>query len=98
MPKGSTFNSTCSIAWTCTSPPGEPNGITPPSRCNKMAGFGVSRGRLPGATAAGCRGSVRLCDPRDEGTIPSPGTIGDVFELSDGVALKALPQRSTTQT
>jgi hypothetical protein len=97
MPKCSTFSSTCNIAWVCTSPPGVPNGITPPSRVTTMAGFGVSRGRLPGATPLGCFGSGRLWLPREEGVMPSPGIIGEAEDPSDGVALNALPHRSTAQ-
>src|SRR6478736_5803055 len=91
------FSITCSIAWVCTSPPGVPNGITPPSLVTKIAGFGVNRGRLPGATPAGCFGSGRLCEPRPDGVIPRPGTTGTLPDPSDGVALNALPQRSTAQ-
>src|SRR4051794_10278587 len=85
------------MAWICTSPPGVPNGMTPPLAVTSSAGLGVSRGRLPGATPAGCLGSGRLCDPRPDGAMPSPGTTGTLPHPSDGVALKALPQRSTTQ-
>src|SRR3984885_10961068 len=97
MPKCITFSSTCSIAWICTSPPGVPNGITPPLSVTSIAGLGVSRGRLPGATPAGWRGSGRLCEPRPDGVIPRPGTTGTLPDPSDGVALDAFPQRSTTQ-
>src|ERR1700733_4485691 len=97
LPKCMIFSRTCSIAWVCTSPPGVPNGITPPSLVTKIAGFGVSRGRLPGATPAGCLGSGRLCEPRPDGVIPRPGTTGTLPDPSEGGALKALPQRSTTQ-
>src|SRR5580704_1841395 len=62
-----------------------------------MAGLGVSRGRLPGAAPAGCRGSGRDCEPRVDGTKPMPGTTGAAQDPSDGVALNALPQRSTAQ-
>src|SRR5262245_32123789 len=80
------------------SPPGQPNGITRPSSPTAIAGFGVNRGRLPGATPAGCAGSGRDCSPRRLGTIPVPGITGEVEAPSDGVAENALPQRSTTQT
>src|SRR5690606_31872153 len=43
-------------------------------------------------------GSGRDCDPRGDGTIPSPGITGDRHEPSEGVAEKAFLQRSTTQT
>ena len=49
-----TLSTTCSMAWICTSPPGVPKGITPPSSVTIIAGLGVSRGRLPGATPQGC--------------------------------------------
>src|SRR6186997_1041649 len=97
MPCWKMFSITCSIAWVCTSPPGVPNGMTPPASVTTIAGLGVRRGRLPGATPAGCRGSGRLCEPRPDGVMPSPGTTGTLPEPSDGVALNALPQRSTTQ-
>src|SRR5215471_10449829 len=88
---------TCSIACVCTSPPGVPNGITPPDPVTTIAGFGVRRGRLPGATPAGWRGSGRLCEPRPDGVMPRPGTTGTLPLPSDGVALNASPHRSTTQ-
>src|SRR3974390_927528 len=88
---------TCNIAWVCTSPPGVPNGITPPAAVTTIAGFGVSRGRLPGATPAGGAGSGRLWEPRPDGGVARPGTTGTLPLPSDGVALNALPQRSTTQ-
>src|ERR1700722_12979725 len=97
MPKCMTFSNTWSMAWVCTSPPGVPNGITPPSLVTKIAGLGVSRGRLPGATPAGCFGSGRLCEPRPDGVIPRPGTTGTLPDPSEGVALNVLPHRSTTQ-
>src|ERR1700689_939174 len=97
MPKCMTFSSTCSIAWCCPSPRGVPTGIPPPSFVTRIAGLGVSRGRLPGATPAGCFGSGRLCEPRPDGVIPRPGTTGTLPDPSDGVALNVLPQRSTTQ-
>src|ERR1700733_13079658 len=97
MPKCTTLSNNYNIAWICTSPPGVPNGITPPDSVTSSAGLGVRRGRLPGATPAGWRGSGRLCDPRPEGAMPSPGTTGTFRDPSDGVALKAFPQRSTTQ-
>src|SRR5262249_14348853 len=85
------------MAWTCTSPPGAPNGITLPSSRTAIAGLGVSLGRLPGATPEGWRGSRRDCVPRPEGTMPRPGITGERHEPSDGVADIALPQRSTAQ-
>ena len=97
MPKWKMFSNTCSIACTCTSPPGVPNGMTQPSSRTAIAGFGVSRGRLPGATPDGMRGSGRDCVPRTDGTMPRPGITGELQEPSDGVAENALPQRSTTQ-
>src|ERR1700761_1523552 len=71
--------------------------MTPPAWVTMIAGLGVRRGRLPGATPAGWRGSGRLWEPRPDGVMPRPGTTGTLPEPSDGVALKALPQRSTTQ-
>ena len=98
MPKCSTLSSTWSIAWICMSPPGQPNGITEPSSRTAIAGLGVSRGRLPGATPAGWAGSGRDCRPRSDGTMPRPGITGAVLEASDGVAENVLPHRSTTHT
>ena len=39
--------------WVCTSPPGVPNGIFSLPGWMAIAGLGVSRGRLPGATPDG---------------------------------------------
>ena len=39
------------MACACTSPPGVPKGMARPSGPRASAGLGVSRGRLPGATA-----------------------------------------------
>ena len=55
------------------SPPGQPKGIARPSSPTAIAGFGVSRGRLPGATPEGCEGSGRDCSPRSDGDDPGPG-------------------------
>ena len=76
-------------------PPGVPNGITHSPFLTAKAGFGVSRGRLPDVTEHAWSGSGRDCEPRGDGTKPSPGTIGAVALPSLGVAEKALPQRST---
>src|SRR5215207_7811817 len=92
------LSSTCSIAWLCTSPPGVPNGRNSVPPLIASAGFGVRRGRLPGATPAGWRGSGRDCEPREEGMRPVPGTIGEPYEPSLGVAENRLPQRSATHT
>src|SRR5262249_18222629 len=62
------------------------------------AGFGVRRGRRPGATQEAWLGSVHDCEPREEGHRPVPGTTGVSAEVSLGVAEKTLPCRSTTQT
>ena len=61
-----------------------------------MAGLGVSRGRLPGATEHGCEGSDQDCVPRPEQSIPTPGMMGVLSEPSLGVAENALPWRSIT--
>ena len=86
------------MAWGWRSPPGPPNGITHWPRLSAIAGFGVSRGRLPGATHEGWPGTAQDCDPRDEGQKPRPGITGLSQETSLGVADRALPCRSTTQT
>src|SRR5689334_19683236 len=85
------------IAWVCRSPPGVPNGITAwPGRMT-IAGLGVRRGRLPGATHEGCLGSTRDWMPRGDGTSPVPGTTGATrITGSLGVAENALPAASTT--
>src|SRR6185369_16591800 len=43
-------------------------------------------------------GTAQDCDPRDEGQKPRPGITGLSQETSLGVAERALPCRSTTQT
>src|SRR6516165_1694893 len=63
-----------------------------------MTGFGVSRGRLPGATADGCRGSAHDCEPREEGDRPVPGMTIESLDTSLGLMEIALPQRSITPT
>ena len=97
MPKWKALRNTCSIACTCMSPPGQPNGITQPSSRTAIAGLGVSRGRLPGATPDGWRGSGRDCVPRARRHDAEARDTGERHEPSDGVAEKALPQRSTAQ-
>ena len=47
------FMKTCIMAWVCTSPPGVPNGIFILPGWIAIAGLGVNRGRLPGATPDG---------------------------------------------
>src|SRR6476620_7263647 len=89
-----TLRNTCSIDCGCTSPPGVPNGISTLPFLNASAGFGVSRGRLPGPTEHGCVGSDHDCVPRPEHTKPTPGTVGELFDPSEGVAENALPCRS----
>ena len=76
IPKAVRFRKTCSMAWGCRSPPGPPKGMANSPRRIASAGFGVSRGRLPGATQAVWSRRPQLCEPRDEGTKPRPGTIG----------------------
>ena len=77
IPKCMTFSMTWSIAWICTSPPGVPNGITPPSSVTRMAGLGVSRGRLPGASELGWFSSSHMIWPRVPIGKPSSGTTGE---------------------
>src|SRR6185503_4797834 len=86
------------MAWHWTSPPGVPNGRMNLPRRIAIPGFGVRRGRFRGATAAGWSGSVQDCDPREDTHNPVPGTTGVSPEMSLGVAEKALPNRSMTQT
>src|SRR5947208_17014599 len=65
---------------------------------NAIAGAGVSRGRLPGATTLGCCGSSQPCEPRGETTQPTPGTTGESTLGSLGVAENPFPAPSTTAT
>ena len=41
-----------------------------------MAGHGVSRGRLPGATELGWPSTAQDCEPREETPSPVPGVTG----------------------
>src|SRR5688572_19403957 len=96
MPNVLTFRNTCSIACGWTSPPGVPKGMYALPPLNARAGLGVSRGRLPGATDDGCSGSPHDCVPRPEHRMPTPGTIGVLFEPSLGVHDMAFPSLSMT--
>src|SRR5665213_2631405 len=92
------LRNTCSMACGCTSLPGDPNGMYALPLRSASAGLGVSRGRLPGATDAGCVGSHHDCEPREDGHSPMPGITGVSDDASLGVAENALPSRSTTHT
>src|SRR5579862_3335541 len=59
-----------------------------------IVGFGVRRGRRPGAIAAGWFWSRRDCTPRHEQAKPSEGTTAVKSALSLGVAEKMLPSAS----
>src|SRR5262249_47014459 len=61
-----------------------------------IAGHGVRRGRLPGATLLACPSTAQDWDPRVETTRPVPGTTGACVQPSLGVAENTLPARSTT--
>ncbi len=50
-----------------------------------MAGAGVRRGRLPGATSLACPGVSQPWEPRGDTTQPTPGTTGESTEGSLGV-------------
>jgi hypothetical protein len=63
---------------------------------NAIAGLGVSRGRLPGATELACDGSDHDWVPRPEHRMPTPGMIGVLSEPSLGVHENALPSLSIT--
>src|SRR5216110_2045067 len=80
------------------SPPGEPNGMNQVLPRRASAGFGVRRGRLPGAGQEACSGFANDCEPRVDGTKPSPGMTGPSHDESLGVADITLPFASTTQT
>src|SRR5215204_1298215 len=82
----------------CRSPPGEPNGMRSCPLRIAIAGLGVSLGRLPGAATEVWLGSPHDCEPRDDGQSPNPGMTGLSHDTSLGVAEKALPCESTTQT
>src|SRR5689334_9166221 len=94
IPKWKTFRKTCNIACVCISPSGVPNTNTDPSSFSAIAGFGVRRGRLPGATPEGWRGSGRDWTPRVDIISPVPGTTGHAQFPSEGVAEIALPHLS----
>src|SRR5262245_17663998 len=98
MPYTMRLRRTCSMACAWTSPPGVPKGMARPSGPRASAGFGVSRGRLPGATEAGIAGSAHDWEPGEDGHRPVPGITGVLLETSLGVAENTLPWRSTTQT
>ena len=66
MPKTATLRNTCSIDWHCTSPPGVPIGMYGLPFLKTIAGHGVRRGRLPGATALACPSTAHDCEPRVE--------------------------------
>ena len=86
------------MACCWTSPPGVPKGMNARPSRSTMAGAGVSRGRLPGATMLGCPGRSQPCDPRGETTHPTPGMTGESTPGSLGVAEKAFPSASMTET
>ncbi|MNC92873.1 hypothetical protein D3C83_93820 [compost metagenome] len=67
-------------------PPGVPVTMNSLPSLNAIAGLGVSRGRLPGFTSAGCPGSRRDWQPREEIASPVPGMIGVSLALSEVVA------------
>ena len=98
MPYAVTLRKTCSMACCCTSPPGVPNGMKSLPSLKAMAGAGVRRGRLPGATSLGWPGASQPCEPRGETTQPTPGTTGESTHGSLGVDEKPLPCSSTTHT
>ena len=86
------------MACCWTSPPGVPKGMKSRPFLNAMAGAGVRRGRLPGATSLGCPGISQPCEPRGDTTQPTPGISGESTQGSLGVEEKALPSSSTTAT
>src|ERR1700731_356202 len=73
-------------------------GIVILSSRNTITGFGVSRGRLPGATEEGCSGFAHDWEPREEGAKPVPGITIVSLDTSLGLMEIALPQESTTPT
>ena len=94
IPKSTMLQTTCTIAWHCASSPGHPKGMSALPSLMRSAGFGVRRGRLPGAIAEGCPGVVQSCAPRVETIMPKPRTSGAPSAGSDGVAAKAFPSAS----
>src|SRR3546814_14068507 len=97
MPNTLTLRKTCSIAWICASAPGEPKTRKGLPFLNAMAGLGVKRGRLPGATAEGGEMSGLDCDTREDGQSPVTGIKGVSRDTALGVAEKALPRLSPAE-
>ncbi len=79
------------MPWGWRSPPGAPKGMSQRPRRMAIAGFGVRRGRLPGATDDACPRTAQDWQPREDGQNPRPGMIGLSHEASLGVAETALP-------
>ncbi len=98
MPNSMTFKKVWTIDWHCTSPPGVPKGINTLPSFIASAGLGVNLGRLPGCSDAGWSASSQLWEPLEDRMNPRPLAIGALPKLSLGVAEKALPHRSTTET
>src|SRR5690606_41085833 len=73
---------------TCALPisPGQPMAISGSPSSMMTAGLGVSRGRFPGARAAGWSASTRDWQPRPDTPKPRPGIIGVQNVGSLGVA------------
>ena len=97
MPNTVMFRKYCKVAWHWASPPGVPNGIHGLPSLKARRAFGVKRGRLPGMSTEGCRGSSHVCVPRPDGVKPSVGATGAMPSESDGVTENILPHLSTAQ-
>ena len=80
------------------SPPGVPKGMIQRPGDRTKQGFGVSRGRFPGATQDGCPRTAHDWAPRDDTVNPAPGTTGVSQLVSDGVEQSPFPSLSMTQT
>jgi hypothetical protein len=97
IPKSTMLQTVWTIAWHCASSPGQPKGMSARPSFMSSAGFGVRRGRLPGAIAEGWPGVVHSCAPRVLTMMPSPSTSGAPSPGSDGVAENAFPSASIAQ-
>ena len=97
MPKCTCARKTCSVHWSCWSPPGVPSASTgSPSRATSV-GDSVVRGRFPGSSEFGSPSSSQNICARVPRQKPSSGMTGAPHSQPPlGVAETMFPQRSTT--
>ena len=88
IPNTKALRTTCSIACTCMSPPGQPITSSEPSSRTAIAGFGVRRGRRPGPSPTGGAGRVATA-ARARTHDPEARDDGAAYEPSEGTAEKA---------